>query len=118
VEEVHYFGLTFNIEKSAFCQVDFLKSLCLNDFKLSDKTMNIVRSALKVKETGSYKLYAKTGMGPIKSDTGIAWYIGFVERGDNTYFFAANVVNDDELLCKKLVIDFSLRTLKSLKLIE
>lgn len=118
VEKVHYFGLTYNIEKSALDQIDFLKRLYLNEFNLSDKTTRIIKSGLNVKETDSYKLYVRTGMGPIKNDTGIAWYTGFIERDDNTFFFAANVENDDELVCKKLCTDFSLRTLKTLRIIE
>lgn len=118
VEKVHYFGLTFNIEKSALDQIAFLKRLYSNELNLTDNTTRIIKSGLKVKDNDSCKLYVRTGMGPVKSDTGIAWYIGFVERDKNTFFFAANVENDDELICKKLSTDFTLRTLKSLKIIE
>jgi beta-lactamase class D len=37
VERIHYFGLTFNIRKSAFEQIDFLKRLYENKYGLLNR---------------------------------------------------------------------------------
>jgi bla regulator protein blaR1 len=118
VDTFNYFTLTLNIKKSAYDQIDFLKRLYTNEFKLSDKTLKIVKQGLLRNKTTNYTLYAKTGLGPIgNNETGIGWYIGFIEKGNSLYFFALNIENDDESIAAKLRIEFSMRALKALGII-
>jgi bla regulator protein blaR1 len=117
VEKVHYFGLTFNIKKSAFEQIDFLKHLYFNDFGISDTTVKTVKKGLLVQQNSHYTLYAKTGLGPIDDNNAIGWYIGIIEKGNDLYFFACNVITADELKAARLRIDYSLKALKALGLI-
>jgi len=41
-------------------------------------------------ETAGYKLRAKTGWGR-QDSLDIGWFVGYVERSDNVYFFATNI---------------------------
>lgn len=118
VERIHYFGLTFNIRKSAVEQIDFIKGLYENGYGLSSKTLNTIKKGMTFEKGKDYTLYAKTGTGPIKNDNGIGWLIGYVEKDSKSYFFAFNVENTDELLAGKLRTDYSMKILKILDLID
>lgn len=118
VEQVHYFGLTFNIRKSAFEQIDFLKELYENKYVLSQETLSIIKKGMTFEKGDNYTLYAKTGTGPIQNGNGLGWLIGYIEKDSKTYFFAFNVENSDETLAGKLRTDYSMRILRVLKLIE
>lgn len=118
VEQVHYFGLTFNIRKSAFEQIDFLKGLYENKYGLSQKTLNIIKKGITFEKGDNYILYAKTGTGPIQNDNGLGWLIGYIEKDSKIYFFAFNVENSDEILAGKLRTDYSMRILRALSLIK
>jgi len=117
VERVHYFGLSYNIRKSAIAQIDFLKRLYNNDLKISNKTLEIVKKGLVYQKTASYTLYIKTGHGPTDEENKVGWVIGFVEKGNDVYFFALNVIDKDIDKVGKLRIDYSMRILKSLGMI-
>ena len=117
VEKVHYFGLTANIKKSALDQIDFLKRLYSNNIGISEKTLEIIKKGLIHQKTDDYIIYSKGGLGPVDSQKQIGWYIGFVEKGKDVYFFALYVENKDQALAGKLRIDYSMRILKSLGII-
>ena len=116
VEQIHYFGLTFNIRKSALEQIDFLKVLYENKYGLSQKTLNIVKEGMTFEKGDNYTLYAKTGTGPIQNDNRLGWLIGYIEKDSKIYFFAFNVENSDEILVGKLRTDYSMRILRALNL--
>lgn len=49
-------------------------------------------------DTSEYKLYGKTGWATTidglavdSRNPDIGWFVGYVEKGDNVYFFATNV---------------------------
>ena len=102
IEEVHYFGLTMMIRKSAFEQIKFLSRLINKKLNISDQTYNIIKEALYYKTMNNAKIYIKSGLGPDGFDSGIGWIIGFVEKGENVNYFALNVQDDDEWKAAKL----------------
>lgn len=118
VVRIHYFGLTSNIRKSAFEQIDFLKGLYENKYDLSKETLSTIKKGMTFDKRADYTLYAKTGTGPIQNDNGLGWLIGYVEKDSKTYFYAFNVENADEILAGKLRTDYSMRILRVLNLIE
>ena len=67
-------------------QVDFLRRLYANDLPFSGRNMDIVRSIMVLEEGEGYTLRGKTGWA---GDMG--WFVGYLERGENAYFFAANI---------------------------
>lgn len=116
VEKIHYYGLTFNIKKSAIDQIEFLKRLYTNEFKISEKTLAIIKKGMTIQKTDSYTLYARTGLGPIDDNNSIGWYIGFIEKGKDVFFFALNVEDQDEMKVASLRIEYTLKILKYLNL--
>lgn len=118
VEQVHYFGLTLNIRKSAYDQVNFLKGLYQNNYGLKSHTFDIIKKGLIFEKCNDYVLYAKTGTGKIMNDNGLGWLIGYVEKDSKTYFFAFNVEHADEILAGTLRTEYSMRILKALNLIR
>jgi beta-lactamase class D len=94
------FWLTGDLRISANEQIKFLRRLYENDLPLKDRSMNIVKKIMLRKETQEYKIYGKTGwqvddLKNAESSHSIGWFIGFLERGENVFFFATNVETDN-----------------------
>ena len=59
--------------------------------------MQIVKNILVLDSTAAYKLSGKTGWGIMHDELtegkflNIGWFVGYVEKGDNAYFFATNI---------------------------
>jgi beta-lactamase class D len=88
------FWLSAGLRISADEQVAFLEKFY--DGKLgSAKGTNIVKDILIVEETDGYRLSAKTGMGWTPEGRPLGWWVGYVERGGDVYFFAFNLEADD-----------------------
>ena len=64
-----------------------------NELPFSERSLSIVKDILIVEKTPDYTIRAKTGFvgfdGMVKPEIG--WYVGYLEKGNNTYFFATNI---------------------------
>ncbi len=98
-------------------QIDFLKRLYLNQLPFSPRTMDIVKKIMIVEQTDDYILRAKTGWALIMN---AGWYVGYVERSGNVYFFATCVQGDDFNMedFGKSRIEITKRILKELRVIK
>ena len=74
-------------------QIDFLRRLYQGDLPFSERSMDIVREIIVLEETASYRLSGKTGQA-MRVETQVGWFVGYLEQGDNVYFFATNIVSD------------------------
>lgn len=83
-----------SLQISALEQVQLLVKLYRNDFHFDEANIRAVKNALLSESNGRYKVYGKTGTGNIDGVNVAGWYIGFAERSDNTYFFAAYLHSD------------------------
>jgi len=98
--EVDAFWLNGNLQISALEQIEFLR-------KLSQYAVPFRR-----KHVDSHSIYAKTGWAATTPQ--VAWYVGFVTKGDETWLFAMNMRVDrpeQAELRKEL-------TIRSLRLLE
>ncbi|MBU0765885.1 MAG: class D beta-lactamase [Bacteroidetes bacterium] len=86
--QVDNFWMDGSIRISQEDQIDFLEDLYANNLPFSDKTQKTVKRILIKETTEEYTFSAKTGM---VDKYGIGWYIGYIERDDNVYFFATNI---------------------------
>ena len=87
---VDLFWLNGTLKISADEQVEFLKRLYRDDLPFSERSMKIVKEIMTLEETNTYQLRGKTGSG----QTGglyTGWFVGYVEEGENVYFFATNI---------------------------
>jgi beta-lactamase class D len=87
---VDQFWLNKSLKISAIQQVEFLQKLYNGKLPLSSKTLSTFKDIMLVEATDEYKLYAKTGAGMLGKGHALGWYVGFVERNDDVYYFAVN----------------------------
>ncbi len=58
--------------------------------------MGIVKDIMILEKTEDYVLRGKTGWAA-SVEPNIGWFVGYLERKDNVYFFAANIdINKDK----------------------
>ena len=67
-------------------QIQFLQRFYSNDLPFSQRTIAIVKDIMIVEQTPDYTIRAKTGLA-----SRVGWYVGYLERNDNVYFFATNI---------------------------
>ena len=81
-------------------QIKFLQRLYMNDLPFSERSIAIVKDIMIVERTPDYTIRAKTGWA-----NQIGWYVGYLEKNENVYFFATNLDISDEInLAKRLVL--------------
>ena len=68
-------------------QLDFLIKLHDNKLPFSQKNMDIVKDIMIVRDTLNTVIHAKTGWGQNGKED-IGWFVGYVEKGENVYYFA------------------------------
>ncbi len=84
------FWLGSSIKISPNKQVDLLRRLYFEKLPFSNENQKLVKRIMEVEKTDSYVLSAKAGFANA-GETSIGWYVGFVEKNDNVYFFATNI---------------------------
>jgi beta-lactamase class D OXA-10 len=95
---IDQFWLDGQLRISALNQVKFLESLYRN--KLAASTLNqlIVKDALISEATPEYLVRSKTGYSGTGTELNpsIAWWVGWIEKETEVYFFAFNMDVDNE----------------------
>ena len=87
------FWLGSSLRISADEQIDFLRKLYENKLPFSQRSLSIVKKILVRDATDAYVLHAKTGFATGPDGSAIGWYVGYIERKGNVYFFACNIVS-------------------------
>jgi beta-lactamase class D len=74
-------------------QIQFLRRFYKNDLPFSARALAIVKDIMIMEKTPGYTITGKTGWVGFTDDTEpkIGWYVGYVEKGKNVYFFATNI---------------------------
>ena len=75
-------------------QIEFMHRLQRNDLPFSERSMEIVRDITILAETEAYTLHGKTGSA-IRFEPQIGWFVGYLEKDGNVYFFATNIEKMD-----------------------
>lgn len=92
---IDQFWLNDTMQISADEQIEFLKKFYLGKLGFSASVTAAVKEILVRQKEDSYTLSAKTGGGDLKKgkDAGryVGWYVGYIEKGDQVYFFALNI---------------------------
>jgi beta-lactamase class D len=86
---IDHFWLDGELRISPIQQLEFLKKLYSNNLKFSERSQNIVKEIMLYEEGDNYKIRAKTGWG-MRFDDQIGWFVGWVEKNNNVYFFVNN----------------------------
>lgn len=70
-------------------QIAFLVRLYQDDLPFAHKNMALVKEMILFEQTDAYTLRVKTGWA-VRVEDQIGWWVGWVEKGDDVYFFATN----------------------------
>lgn len=113
---IDLFWLNGNIRITMLEQIDFLRKLYKNELPFSRRTMDIVKDIMILEKTDGYTLKAKTGWAA-RVEPNIGWFVGFLERKDNVYFFAnnINIVEEEDNIARK---EITMQVLEKLNLLK
>lgn len=79
---------------SALEQVELLYKLYRNTCGFQDANVQAILDSMRLYPKGDAVLYGKTGTGELDGQNIAGWFIGFVEKPDNVYFFAVYLCSD------------------------
>ena len=108
------FWLDGSLRISQFEQVAFLKKLYNNELPVSARSMEITKKIIPAEDTMGLKFKGKTGWGEQDNKT-IGWWVGWVQKDDDVYFFAINIESDNpddrfasarKTITKNIVLEF------------
>jgi beta-lactamase class D len=85
------FWLGSTLAISANEQVEFLRMLYSDSLPFSRRSMRIVKEIIVLERTDDHVLRGKTGFSTSFTGRAVAWFVGYVEKKDNVYFFAFNM---------------------------
>ncbi|MEP6925810.1 MAG: class D beta-lactamase [Pyrinomonadaceae bacterium] len=97
-------------------QIAFLRRFYQNRLPFSNKSTEIVKDILIAEKTDKYVLRAKTGWSTAFTPN-VGWYAGYVERGADVYFFAAELDLKNDTDAPKR-IEITRNILRELKIID
>ncbi len=117
-ENIDTFWLAGDSKISQFEQIDFLKRLYLSQLPISKHTEQIFKDLFIVKHNNDFTLRAKTGL-TINNEKYNGWYVGYLERQNNIYFFATNINPKDKYqkTFNKKRKDITINALKQLNIL-
>lgn len=84
------FWLGSSLKISPKNQLEFLRKLHEEKLPFSKRTYEITKRIMVREQTNDYTLRAKTGLATV-NQTDIGWFVGYVEKKDNVYFFALRI---------------------------
>ncbi|MDA0680732.1 MAG: class D beta-lactamase [Proteobacteria bacterium] len=110
-DRVDQFWLNGDLQISAVEQVDFLRHLVDYSIPYRREHIDIVKEIMQDEESAEYTLHAKTGWAG--AGLGVGWYVGYVQRNDQTWLFAMNMQMDraEQAPLRKDLVIRSLRAL-------
>lgn len=76
-------------------QVQLLYQLDENRWGFKAENIKSVKKAILIDVQKNGRLYGKTGTGMVNGKNVNGWFIGFVEKSDNRFYFAINIQNKD-----------------------
>ena len=130
---VDSFWLNGDLRISCDEQIEFLKDLYTYQLRLSKRTMDLVKGMMVLEKNSEYTLSGKTGWGMEEGDTAfsvsqhktlphiknIGWFVGYVEKGSDVYFFATNIEAPDPVPenWAEIRVDITEKILKELKIL-
>lgn len=88
-DSIDTFWLRGNSRISPMEQIDFLRRLAKKELPISERTYTKMRDIMVLESNEKYTLRGKTGWSTDGKDNG--WFVGFLEKGGKTYYFATNV---------------------------
>jgi len=114
---IDVFWLQGGIRISPDEQIEFLKKIYKNETAFSKRSIDILKKIMIYEQTDEYTLRAKTGWG-IRFENQVGWFVGYVERSDDVYFFATNLESKEPEEGFKSRFEISYNILRELGIID
>lgn len=92
---VDAFWLEGGLRISADEQVGFLRRMNEGRLGVSGRSLEILRSVMVLERGPGYTLRGKTGTADVTPTRELAWLVGFVERADETWYFALSLEGEE-----------------------
>ncbi|MGI9203799.1 MAG: class D beta-lactamase [Woeseiaceae bacterium] len=113
-KHVDQFWLNGDLQISAIEQIGFLRKLLDYSIPFQRQYVDILKSIMLVEQSSDYTLYAKTGWTGVELHVG--WYVGYIEKGEDTWLFAMNMRMDSAKQAS-LRKDLTIQSLRALEII-
>ncbi len=107
-----------SLKISADEQVEFLKRIYNYKLSFSKRSVDIVKAILPAEKVGDTLIKSKTGTGKIDDNHFIGWLVGYIEKGNDVYFFAFNVEGKNYEEAMALRNEMPKEIFKNLKIID
>ncbi len=91
---IDHFWLTGALRITPAQQIQFLRKLKNDQLPFSQRSMDIVKKIMTVKDTLGCIIRAKTGWAG--ENPSVAWYVGYVEKNNNVFYFATCIQSRGE----------------------
>jgi beta-lactamase class D len=101
-------------------QIEFLIKVYEEKLPFSKRNIEILKKVMITEKTETYSIRSKTGWTRVFGDD-IGWWVGYVERNDNVYFFATRIIKKRSTInknfgqCRKDITKNILRQLKAIE---
>lgn len=92
-EDIDKFWLEGELRITPQEQIQFLRRLYQDDLPFSKSSFSTVKDIMLMEQTPDYTIRGKTGWVGFADNVTpkIGWYVGYLEKGKNVYFFATNI---------------------------
>jgi beta-lactamase class D len=112
------FWLSGDIRISANQQIEFLRAMYEYRLPISKRSVDIVKKSIVLERGSGYVLSGKTGGTDIDEHRSIMWFVGYLERGGDGFYYALNFITNDFNTGKQIRFELLKDILKELKLVE
>lgn len=93
-EDIDKFWLLGELRITSQEQIQFLRRFYKNNLPFSERSLSVVKDIMILEQTPDYTIRGKTGWVGFPERRiipQIGWYVGYLEKGKNVYFFATNI---------------------------
>jgi beta-lactamase class D len=111
------FWLESSLKISPKEQMDFLIKFYNNELPFSKRNIEIVKKIIILNKNNNTIISGKTGSGVIENKNVNGWFIGYIEKDKNVYYFVTNIESNDNATGLKAK-EITLNILKDLKILE
>lgn len=87
------YWLESSLKISPIEQINLLRKLYYNEFSFDSEHIQAVKNAIYLSSSFEGSIYGKTGTGCINNQSINGWFIGYIEKSVDTYFFATNILD-------------------------
>lgn len=94
--DISDYWLESSLRISPVEQVELLKTIFLNDSIFRPEHVDALKKMIRLSEKEGAVLSGKTGTSAVNGKVVNGWFIGYVERDQNTFIFATNIQSVDD----------------------